>query len=130
MDWFVDALKKYAVFSGRAQRSEYWYFFLFYCLIFIPLGIADFVTGTYNKELGFGALTGIFAIGMLLPAVGVGVRRLHDIGRSGWWLLIGLIPLVGAIVLLVFSLRDSQPFTNGFGPNPKDALPGDRFSLI
>ena len=129
MDWFVEALKKYAVFSGRAQRSEYWYFFLFYGLISIALGIADGLAGSYNQHAGMGLLGGIFSIGMLLPSLGVSVRRLHDIDRSGWWLLIALVPVVGAIVLLVFCVRDSQPGTNRFGPNPKDAMPGDRFSL-
>nr|WP_315229607.1 DUF805 domain-containing protein [uncultured Albidiferax sp.] len=129
MDWFVEALKKYAVFSGRAQRSEYWYFFLFYVLISLALGIADGLAGSYNQHAGMGLLGGIFSIGMLLPSLGVSVRRLHDIDRSGWWLLIALVPVVGAIVLLVFCVRDSQPGTNRFGPNPKDAMPGDRFSL-
>ena len=81
----------------------------------------------YGLTAGF--LGGIFSIGMLLPSLGVSVRRLHDIDRSGWWLLIALVPVVGAIVLLVFCVRDSQPGTNRFGPNPKDAMPGDRFSL-
>lgn len=129
MDWFVEALKKYAVFSGRAQRSEYWYFFLFYGLISIALGIADGLAGSYNKHAGMGMLSGIFSIGMLLPSLGVAVRRLHDVDRSGWWLLIALIPIVGVLVLLVFSVRDSQLGSNRFGLNPKDALPGERFSL-
>jgi uncharacterized membrane protein YhaH (DUF805 family) len=126
MDWFVEALKKYAVFS---ERSEYWYFFLFYGLISIVLGIADGLAGSYNRQAGMGVLSGIFSIGMLLPSLGVAVRRLHDVDRSGWWLLIALVPIVGAIVLLVFSVRDSQPGSNRFGANPKEGYPGDRFSL-
>ena len=129
MDWFVEALKKYAVMAGRAQRSEYWYFVLFYTLIFIPLAIADVSIGTYNADVKMGVLSGLFSVGMLLPLWGVSVRRLHDIDRSAWWLLVGFIPVVGPIVLLVFNLRDSQPFANRYGPNPKDALPGERFSL-
>ncbi|WP_394790072.1 DUF805 domain-containing protein [Rhodoferax sp.] len=129
MDWFVDALKKYAVFSGRAQRSEYWYFFLFYFLLYIGAAIIDGLAGSFNRHSGMGVVTSIYAIAMLLPSLSVGVRRLHDIDRRGWWLLIAVIPVVGAIVLLVFAVKDSQPGTNRFGPNPKEAFPSDKFSL-
>lgn len=119
MNWFLMVLKKYAVFSGRAQRAEYWYYILFYLLIYIGLAVADGVTGTFSSEAGMGLLTGIFALGMLIPSLAVGVRRLHDTDRSGWWLLITLIPLIGGIVLLVFTIQDSTPGENKYGPNPK-----------
>ena len=119
MNWFLMVLKKYAVFSGRAQRAEYWYYVLFYLLIYIGLAVADGVTGTFSSEAGMGLLTGIFALGMLIPSLAVGVRRLHDTDRSGWWLLITLIPLIGGIVLLVFTIQDSTPGENKYGPNPK-----------
>ncbi len=121
MNWFVFALKKYADFSGRARRSEYWYFVLFYILIYIGLTIIDVVTGAFSDSLGLGLLTGIFSLAMLIPSISVTVRRLHDTDRSGWWLLIGLIPLIGAIVLLVFCVQDSQSSENRFGFNPKAA---------
>lgn len=119
MSWFLLALKKYATFSGRSQRSEYWYFFLFYLLIVLALGLVDSALGTFVEEEGLGLLSGVFVLGMLIPSIAVGVRRLHDIGRSGWWLFISLVPIIGTIVLVVFAVRDSQPGANAYGPNPK-----------
>ncbi len=116
MNWFLEALKKYAVFSGRARRKEYWFFVLFYLIIYIVLLLID--SAVLGSE-GIGLLATLFSLAMLLPALGVAVRRLHDTGRSGWWILIGFIPLIGVIVLLVFYLQDSQPGDNEYGPNPK-----------
>jgi uncharacterized membrane protein YhaH (DUF805 family) len=121
MNWFMTALKKYAVFAGRSRRSEYWYFVLFYFLIAVGLGIVDMVAGTMSAAGDIGLLSGLFAVAMIIPSLSVGVRRLHDIGKSGWWLLIGLIPLVGGIILIVWACRDSQPGANAYGPNPKEA---------
>ena len=119
MNWFLTALKKYATFSGRAQRAEYWYFVLFYILIFIGLSFIDNITGSFSAEAGMGLLGGILTLALLIPSIAVGVRRLHDTGRSGWWLLIVLVPLVGAIILLVFTVQDSEPGENAYGHNPK-----------
>ena len=121
MNWFITALKKYAVFSGRSRRSEYWYFILFYLIIYIALSFIDGVTGTFDAKSGIGLLTAIFSLALLIPSLAVSVRRLHDTDRSGWWLLIGLVPLIGAIVLIVFFVQDSGAGTNRFGPNPKAA---------
>ena len=121
MNWFTTALKKYAVFSGRSRRSEYWYFILFYFIIYIALAFVDRVTGTFDPKSGIGLLTAIFALALLIPSLSVSVRRLHDTDRSGWWLFIGFIPLIGAIVLIVFFALDSGAGTNRFGPNPKAA---------
>ena len=120
MEWYLEALKKYAVFEGRARRKEYWYFFLFYLIISFILGIIDAVTGTYSREAGMGLLGGIFALAMFIPSLAVSVRRLHDTDRSGWWLLIGFIPLIGAIVLLVFMVQRSNPGQNQYGAIPKE----------
>ena len=114
-DWYMQGLKKYAVFSGRARRKEYWYFVLWYMIISIGLAIIGYAIG-----IG-GILQGIYALAVLIPNLAVAVRRLHDTGRSGWWLLIGLIPLIGAIVLLVFMFTDSHPGENEYGPSPKAA---------
>jgi uncharacterized membrane protein YhaH (DUF805 family) len=119
MDWFLGALKKYAVFEGRARRREYWFYVLFVLIISIVLNIVDRFTGTYSAAYGAGLLGGLFSLAILIPSLAVGARRLHDTGRSGWWLLIGLIPFIGAIVLIVFFVIDSQPGTNQYGPNPK-----------
>ena len=123
MKWFLAALtQKYATFEGRARRREYWYFVLFYCLALVALAIVDGITGTFDEEVGIGLLSGLFALATFIPAISVAVRRLHDTNRSGWWLLIGVIPLVGSIVMLVFTLQDSQPGANRFGPNPKGVI--------
>lgn len=119
MNWFFIAIKKYATFSGRAQRAEYWYFVLFYVLIFIGLSAIDGITGSFSAEAGMGLFGGLLTLALLIPSIAVTIRRLHDTGRSGWWLLIALIPLIGAIVLLVFATQDSEAGTNSFGPNPK-----------
>jgi len=120
MNWFLAAVKKYAVFSGRSRRREYWFFALFYFLISIGLVIIDMFAGTLSAEAGVGLFSGLFGLAMIIPSLAVGVRRLHDIGKSGWWLLIGLVPIIGAIVLIVFAFMDSQPGTNAWGPNPKE----------
>ncbi len=121
MNGFLTALKKYAVFSGRARRSEYWYFVLFYFLFAIGLALIDGITGTFNQASGMGLLSGLLTLGLLIPSIAVSIRRLHDTDRSGWWLLIAFIPLIGAIVLLVFCVQDSSPGDNRFGANPKAA---------
>jgi uncharacterized membrane protein YhaH (DUF805 family) len=121
LSWFVEALKKYAVFSGRSRRKEYWYFVLFVVIVSIVLSLIDSLSGTYHSESGTGLLSGISSLAILIPSIAVSVRRLHDIGRTGWWVLISLVPLIGWIVLLVFHVQDSTPGTNRYGPNPKSA---------
>lgn len=119
MNWFLMALKKYAVFSGRAQRAEYWYYVLFYLIINLVLGYIDRLMNPAIPQDGAGVLTGVFVLATLIPSLAVGARRLHDTNRSGWWLLISLIPLIGAVVLLIFTVQDGTPGDNRFGPNPK-----------
>ena len=115
VNWYLEVLKKYAVFSGRARRKEYWMFLLFNIIIGLVLGGIAWLAG------GPDVLGSIYGLVVLIPGIAVSVRRLHDTDRSGWWLLIGLIPLIGAIVLLVFMAQDSQPGANQYGPNPKTA---------
>jgi len=121
MNYYVEVLKKYVVFSGRATRSEYWYFVLFNMIIMIVLSIIDMFIGTYSSTSNFnmGILSGLYSLAVLLPSLAVAIRRLHDTGRTGWWLFISLIPIIGAIVLLVFMVTDSQSGDNKYGPNPK-----------
>lgn len=114
MDWYVMALKRYADFKGRSQRKEYWMFTLFNLVAFFVLSVIGGFQGD-QAEL----LTGLYSLAVLLPSVAVTVRRLHDIGRSGWWALLMAVPVVGALVLVVFALQDSQPEANEYGPNPK-----------
>ena len=123
MNWFLVAVKqKYADFTGRATRSEYWYFVLFYLLLSAGLMFVDALLGWFNSELGIGVLSGIYTLALMIPSLSVTVRRLHDTGRSAWWLLLGLVPIIGGIVLLVFFVQDSRDGVNGYGPNPKAVL--------
>ena len=122
MDWYIQVLKKYAVFSGRARRKEYWFFVLFNILISVGLSFVDGMLGTVNVETGTGILGGIYSLAVLIPSIAVLVRRLHDTDRSGWWALIGLIPIIGWIVLLIFVVQDSHAGQNQYGPNPKEAV--------
>lgn len=113
MNWYLQALKNYAVFGGRSRRMEYWMFVLFNLIFSIVLGFVDGMIGTA------GVLGLIYSLAILIPALAVSVRRLHDTNRSGWWLLIGLIPIVGVIVLIVFFVTDGDPGDNEYGANPK-----------
>jgi len=121
MNWYIGALKKYAVFSGRAQRSEFWYFVLFNIIVSVVLSLIDRILGTTYGSAGAGILSSIYSLAVLIPSIAVAVRRLHDTDRSGWWILIGLIPIIGWIVLIVFYVKDSQPGENKYGLNPKGA---------
>jgi uncharacterized membrane protein YhaH (DUF805 family) len=114
MNWYLDVIKnKYAQFDGRARRKEYWMFFLFNVIISIVLSVID-------SMVGMPVLGGLYFLAIIIPGVAVTIRRLHDTGRSGWWALLGLLPVVG-LVLLVFLVLDSQPGDNQYGPNPKGA---------
>lgn len=121
MNWYLHVLKNYATFSGRARRKEYWMFFLISALISIVLTLLDILLGTYSVEYEAGLFSGLYSLLILIPSIAVVVRRLHDTDRSGWWILISLIPLIGVIVLFVFICLDSQLGTNRFGANPKEA---------
>ena len=118
---FPDAVKvclsKYADFSGRARRSEFWFFFLFTVLVGIVASIIDAILGTKNGS-GTGLVESIANLALILPGLAVGARRLHDTGRSAWWLLLWLAICVGWIVLIVFYCLDSKP-DNQYGPSPK-----------
>ncbi|MBV1915163.1 MAG: DUF805 domain-containing protein [Pseudomonadales bacterium] len=113
MDYFIDALKQYAIFEGRATRTEYWMYILFYMIISIALNVIDYVLGTM-------ILSTVFGLGLLIPSISICTRRLHDTGRTGWWQLILLVPLIGVIVLLVFMVSESHE-ENEYGPGP-DAI--------
>lgn len=118
MNWYIEVLKKYAVFSGRARRKEYWMFALFNIIISLILGFIGGLAGMHAGRYGMTPLSAIYSLAVLLPSLAVTVRRLHDTGRTGWWLLIALVPVIGPIVLLVFMVLDSTP-DNEYGPNPK-----------
>jgi uncharacterized membrane protein YhaH (DUF805 family) len=127
MKWFIKALKQYADFSGRARRKEYWMFFLFYMIFGAVEMILDKTLGTTyritfsfsGQSLEYGWIYQIYTMATIVPCLAVGVRRLHDIGKSGWNYLLGLIPLVGAIILLVWACKEGQWGENKWGLNPK-----------
>ena len=122
MSWYLEALKKYVVFSGRARRKEYWFFFLFNLIIVFILGKVDSLIGSFDAETEIGLFSGIYMLAILLPIIAVTVRRLHDTDRSGWWVLFALVPVVGPVVLFVFMMLDSQAGENRFGSNPKEVI--------
>ena len=122
MNWYLSVLKKYVEFGGRASRTEFWMFALFNFIISIVLGVVDSVIGTKTPH-GVGILGAIYGLAVLLPYLGVAARRLHDTGRSGWWLLLLFIPIIGWVVLLVFYVLESQPGDNEYGPSPHPLSP-------
>ncbi len=114
IEWYLKPLKQYVDFDGRARRKEYWIFLLGNILISIILGGAGFAIGGGSEFL-----SSLFSLFVFIPSIAVGVRRLHDIGRSGWWYLIGLVPVIGFFVLLYFFLLEGDSAANEYGPNPK-----------
>jgi len=120
MNWYLKVLKQYADFNGRARRKEYWMFTLFSIIFYIVAMILDNIVGTAIDGVGYGLFYILYALAILIPSLAVSVRRLHDVGKSGWMILISLIPLIGAIWLLVLMVTDSNPGENEYGPNPKD----------
>ena len=122
MNWYLDAWKNYINFQGRARRKAYWMFVLFNIIAAVLAGALDGVLGL-GGESGYGPISGLYSLAVFLPGLALAVRRLHDTDRTGWWMLIGLIPVIGWIVLLVFFVTDSQPGSNQYGPNPKESAP-------
>jgi|TARA_Y100001968_G_scaffold319978_1_gene352276 uncharacterized membrane protein YhaH (DUF805 family) len=112
MEWYTAVLKKYVEFQGRARRKEYWMFILFNILASIICGVIDGI-------LGIMLLVPLYSLAVLLPSIAVCIRRLHDTNRSGWWILISLVPFVGSIILLIFLCIEGDAGDNRFGPNPK-----------
>lgn len=117
-NYYAAVFKKYAVFSGRARRAEYWYFYLVNVIIWFVLGV---LSSTVSNV--FGMVSNLYVLVVFIPGLAVNIRRLHDIGKSGWMFLIILIPIIGWIWLLVLSVMDSQAGDNAYGPNPKGLAP-------
>ena len=117
IDWAMRPLHKYADFSGRAPRAEYWWFYLMVIIGYFVASILDSLVGTGGMMGSFGVLTMIVMLGLLLPSIAAGVRRLHDTDRSGWWLLIAIIPLIG-LVLIYFLVLEGTKGDNRFGADP------------
>lgn len=151
MEWMTMPLKRYAEFSGRSRRKEYWMYVLFIILVSVVLSVVENVVGLAQTVGPYGPLTALFALATFVPSLAAGVRRLHDTDRSGWWLLIGIAPyllalallmtgslslftvlsvvaLIGAVALLVFLVLDGTKGPNRFGPDPKGVAHEEVFS--
>ena len=128
MKWYLRAMQNYVTFSGRARRRELWYFFLFYFLAILAVSQIAIMT-LYSQGAPPGGTTmfpvaaaiNLLVLGHILPALAVEVRRLHDIGRSGWWLLIAALPIIGAIILIFWFVQPGTTGPNRFGADPKAA---------
>ena len=124
MNWYLTVLKKYADFSGRARRKEYWMYFLFNMIFLIAAAVIDTLAGLqFSPLVPYGYVYMAYALGTFIPGLAVGVRRLHDVNKSGWWMFIVLVPIVGSIWLLVLWCTAGDAGENRFGPDPK----GDNF---
>lgn len=113
MEWYLKILRQYADFSGRARRKEYWMGGLINFFIGIIVYLIDTLLGTYP------VLGGLYSLFVFIPFLAVNVRRLHDVGKSGWWYLLIFVPIIGVIWLLVLLATDSMPGENQWGPSPK-----------
>jgi uncharacterized membrane protein YhaH (DUF805 family) len=120
MNWYLHVLKNYAQFNGRARRTEYWMFALLNLIFAAVALIIDNVAGIAIDHLFYGPLYILYMLAVFIPGLAVSVRRLHDVGKSGLWILIAFIPIIGAIWLLVLMVTDSIPGENQYGPNPKE----------
>jgi uncharacterized membrane protein YhaH (DUF805 family) len=118
MAWYRKVLMSFAEFGGRARRREYWAFLLIHLLVYVFLMMIDAFIGL-GSNAGYGLLSGLYWLATLLPWLAVAVRRLHDTGRSGLWLLVLFVPILGALILVVFLLLNGESGTNRYGPNPK-----------
>ena len=119
MDWYLKCLKQFANFSGRARRKEYWMFVLFNLIFYIVLVFLDVAFGWWSQEIGAGVLGTIYGLAVFIPGLAVSVRRLHDIGKSGWNLFWSLIPIVGPVLLLIWFCKEGEHMSNDWGPDPK-----------
>lgn len=129
MNWYFAALNKYADFSGRARRREYWTFTIVNVVLIIVGVIVDNVVGTIVFDGPFGYLSLAIIIATIIPGLAVTVRRLHDSGKSGWYYLLSFIPYAGGILMLVMMLLDSEPNENQNGLDPKADERGGIFNL-
>lgn len=119
--WMTEPLRKYATFSGRARRKEYWWYQLFAGLVVVGLTIVDSMLFEFDRIAdygGAGPLVGLAALALIVPSIAVSVRRLHDLDKSAWYLLIGLIPLIGGIILFIWYVSRGTVGDNGFGSDP------------
>ena len=129
MEWMLMPLRRYAEFSGRSQRKEYWMYTLGLIIVYVVVGFVEGILGLTGMIGGaYGPLTALLLLGTLIPGIALGIRRLHDIDKSGWWLLIAFVPLIGSLVLLYFFVTDGTAGPNQFGADPKNRGQVEAFS--
>ncbi len=114
MNWYLKVLRQYADFNGRARRTEFWMFVLFNLIFSLVANVLDYMFGTMY------VFSGIYGLAMIIPSLAVSVRRLHDVNKSGWMILVSLIPIIGIIWLLVLDVTEGTPGENSYGANPKE----------
>jgi uncharacterized membrane protein YhaH (DUF805 family) len=119
VNYFLDALKNYATFTGRATRQQYWMYILLYIGFYFIAVMIDINLGQFDKDNLTGSISTVYSLGLLIPTLAILVRRLHDIGRSGWWILLMIIPMIGSLIILFFTLFDSQKGENEYGMSLK-----------
>lgn len=122
MNWYLSVMRNYANFDGRARRREYWIFVLLNTVFMLVAMILDNVLGLTKITSGFSPLYSLYFLATLVPSLAVTVRRLHDTGKSGWYLLVAFIPFIGSIWLFVLTILDSDPYENEYGQSPKAEL--------
>lgn len=129
MDYMLMPLHRYADFQGRSQRKEYWMFFLFVIIGYVVAALLDSMLGMSGLIGGiYGPLLTLFGLAMIIPGLAVQVRRFHDQDKSGWLVLLALIPIIGGIAVVVFMCLDGTHGPNRFGPDPKGQAPAETFS--
>lgn len=128
LDWMLMPLRRYADFSGRSRRKEYWMFLLGVVIAAIVLGIVEGVVGLSGMVGPYGPLTLIFLLGIIVPSIAVQIRRFHDQDKSGWFVLLSFIPFVGGLIVLVFMCLEGTRGPNQYGPDPKDPGAADTFA--
>ena len=117
MEWYLMVLKKYTQFNGRSRRKEYWMFILFNMIISYALNFVDYYI---NSDSPMGYLSGLYTLAVFLPSLAVGIRRLHDVNKSGWYYLLILLPIIGWIWLIVLLATDGTKGPNQYGVDPKN----------
>lgn len=121
MKWYLKVLRQYADFTGRARRTEFWMYALFNMIFAIGAAVLDNILGlTFNEQIPYGFIYMLYGLAVFIPGLAVSVRRLHDVGKSGWFYFIALIPIIGAIWLLILFVTEGTPGSNEYGVNPKE----------
>lgn len=118
MEYFIKAFKNYVVFKGRTSRKEFWMFVLFSVIFGVVAVILDSIFGLRDDYTGYGFFSIVFSLAVMLPSLSAEVRRLHDIGKSGWWMFITLVPLIGSIWLIILLVKEGNQGENEYGEAP------------